>query len=492
MIGAQKIIEKKKEYLLYEKDITKFSNMKEFIARNLVDTSYANRVVLNTLQKYFKDNEIDTKVHTIKGSATSMFRKRINLHKNRDQDYLHHAIDPLIVASIKKLNIFDSYLLKYDLNALYDEKTGELIPVENDDKVLDEKYIRFIQGLKIIANESYMYYIGNIKKEEMSCEPIKISHKINTKANRSVSDQTIYSTRIIKGEEKLIKKYKDIYDPKLTAICEDIINEKYDKYLMHHHDPQTFEKIVDIVMDHYETYKNDSKIYTITSKKDVKNVKLKGENPLYLFKEEHGMIRKYSKKNNGPYVKEMKYIDGNYGNGIDVSHKYCPNNKKVVLQQISPYRTDFYKTLDGKYKMVTIRYCNVFYKESIKKFTIDKEWYEHQKLLKGIDDTCQFVCSLHRDELIGIKKKRYAPYIYDSLKELGFDSRLHHGEYEILKFTATNNDITGRIEVKPIYTYCARQLMPSIGTFVEIAKFSTDILGNVYKVENNILKLEFE
>ena len=52
---------KKKLNLLNEENITKEEVAKKFINRNLVDTSYACRVVLNTLSDYFKDNEIDTK-----------------------------------------------------------------------------------------------------------------------------------------------------------------------------------------------------------------------------------------------------------------------------------------------------------------------------------------------------------------------------------------------------------------------------------------------
>ena len=71
--------------------------------------------------------------------------------------------------------------------------------------------------------------------------------------------------------------------------------------------------------------------------------------------------------------------------------------------------------------------------------------------------------------------------------------KYHNGiQPEILKFTATNDDIGNRIEVKPIYTYCSKQLRLAIGTCVDVKKFSTDVLGNVYEVKNNHLKLEFE
>jgi len=98
---------KKKSYLLTEKDITKYDTVQEFINRNLVDTSYACRTVMNTLRHYFKDNGINTNVHTIRGQATNAFRKRIDLPKDSEEDYFHHAIDALIVASLKKLNLIN-------------------------------------------------------------------------------------------------------------------------------------------------------------------------------------------------------------------------------------------------------------------------------------------------------------------------------------------------------------------------------------------------
>ena len=100
-----KIYEKKKQYLLYEKDITKFDNMKEFINRNLVDTSYASRVVLNTLQDYFIANNIPTKVHTIRGSTTHMFRKRVKIEKDRERECgncsLSTTATPTVVCSFQ-------------------------------------------------------------------------------------------------------------------------------------------------------------------------------------------------------------------------------------------------------------------------------------------------------------------------------------------------------------------------------------------------------
>lgn len=101
---------------------------------------------------------------------------------------------------------------------------------------------------------------------------------------------------------------------------------------------------------------------------------------------------------------------------------------------------------------------------------------------------------MHRDELIGIKRKEGQPYYYDSSTENKDGMACYHDgvSLELLKFAATNNDTTGTIEVKPIYTYCKKQLMPTVASSLMIKKYATDVLGNLYEVKDNKLKLEFK
>ena len=487
--GMKNISSKKRRNLLFSEDITKYSVIQQFINRNLVDTSYACRVVLNTLSDYFKDNGIDTKVHTINGRLTDKFRQQINLPKDRDEDYLHHAIDALIVASIKKLNLLKGYLSQFTLDEMYDEKTGEIKEIPGEESFFDPAYIRYISDLKTIYQQSSQYYRGIIDRSIMAYPPIKISHKINTKPNRQVSDETIYSTRELDGKEMIIQKYKDIYDPKFKALTQDILNGKVERYLMARNDPQTFESIAEIIRHHYEQFKDSKDHYKMKSGK----IELVGENPLTAYKEEFGPVKKYSKKGNGPAITSMKYADGKLGSHIDISQNYRSDHKRVILKQVSPYRTDFYLCSDGKYRFVTIRYKDIFYKAEKQKYVIDREWYLQEKARKKIDDKAKFVCSLHRDELIGITKKYGDKFIYDESTENGGDTLYHDGVHpEILKFTATNNDETNRIEVKPTYTYCKKQLMVAVASFTSLRKFTTDVLGNLYEVKQNVLKMEFE
>ena len=483
---------KKRSNLLDEQDITKEDVARKFINRNLVDTSYACRTVLNTLQHYFKDNEIDTKVHTIRGQSTNIFRKRINLQKDREQDYFHHAIDALIVASLKKMNIVNSYLMHYDYSDLYDEETGEVFDVLPDKQFIDQRYISFISDLKNIYQESNQYNLGYITQEQMHYPLIKVSHKIDTKPNRQIADETIYSTRNIEGQDMLVEKIKNIYDPKEKKAIElvnNIINDDTDKYIMKHKDPQTFEKIKEVVLNHFNDYK-DSKEYYVIDKNG--KYSLKEESPLTSYYNENGAITKYSKKNNGPAITSMKFYSEKLGNHLAISSNYNTNNKKVILKQISPYRTDFYVSPEGKYKFVTVRYKDVFYKETIHKFVIDKNWYHEEKIKKGILEDWRFVCSMHRDELIGLIKPEGKKFVYDASIN-GGQTQYHNGKhYEILKFTATNDDKTNIFEVKPINTICKKQLRPSAGSMLHIRKFATDVLGNIYEVKDNRLKLEFD
>ena len=86
----------KKRNLLYLGN--PIEDVKGFIDRNLVDTRYASRETYNLLKSFFDYHQINTKVKVINGSATSYFRKRAYLPKNRDETYAHHAQDAMIIA----------------------------------------------------------------------------------------------------------------------------------------------------------------------------------------------------------------------------------------------------------------------------------------------------------------------------------------------------------------------------------------------------------
>lgn len=104
--------------------------------------------------------------------------------------------------------------MHYNYSDLYDEETGEVFDVLPDKQFIDQRYISFISDLKNIYQESNQYNLGYITQEQMHYPLIKVSHKIDTKPNRQIADETIYSTRNIEGQDMLVEKIKNIYDPK--------------------------------------------------------------------------------------------------------------------------------------------------------------------------------------------------------------------------------------------------------------------------------------
>ena len=78
--------------------------------------------------------------------------------------------------------------------------------------------------------------------------------------------------------------------------------------------------------------------------------------PFVQYEKETGdIVRKYSKKHNGPRIDKLKYKDGEVGACIDISHKYGfeKGSKKVILESPVPYRMDvYYKELSCRSEAV--------------------------------------------------------------------------------------------------------------------------------------------
>ena len=79
VLKNKKFPPKKKSNLLYGEDITKIDVVKGFINRNLNDTRYASRSILNSIQRYFSCRDCNTTVRVINGMDTQQLRNRIKL-----------------------------------------------------------------------------------------------------------------------------------------------------------------------------------------------------------------------------------------------------------------------------------------------------------------------------------------------------------------------------------------------------------------------------
>lgn len=437
-----KISRKKAENLLFKGDITTSGVQEEFLNRNLNDTSYITSEVLRIIKNYYKNNKIATKVFAVNGATTSFVRKLVGLPKNRTY-HCHHAVDASIIASFSQSKYMEAGLS----NKLYDEETGEIFLNTDMEKI-------FLPIKEKISDQLL---------NKCPISDFKFSYKIDSKPNRSLSDQTLYGTRYIDGQLYAVKKYKNIYDKSGEKLAETLRSGKnIEQLLMYKNDVKTLYHLSKIV----ESYP------------DVKN-------PFAAYKNEHGdFIRKISRKGkNAPKIISIKYVEDKVNICMDLTNKYFPPKSgrgNPVKLQLSPYRMDLYVSTEGKYKFITIRYINVKFKNN--SYQIDEKWYEDEKERKEIDRSYSFANSFYRGDLIKLK--------YADGKEI----------FEVFK--TVNDDKTNKIEnayygmdtVK--YTDGKEkkfQNMLTIGNkIVGVKKYSTDILGNIFEVKDERLKLKWD
>ena len=216
-------------------------------------------------------------------------------------------------------------------------------------------------------------------------------------------------------------------------------------------------------------YRNDIKTYNIL--KDIYEFYKSEKNPFAKYKEEHGPIRKYSKNGNGPEISQVKYIDKQLGNCIDISSNYTLTNstKRVILDSIKPYRIDIYKSNDGIYKMVTVFRNSIREKEDGTNYIYN---YDELKNRKKIQENDEFMFSLNKNDFIEIvKKENDFVGIYTGLK----------------------NEKENLLEFKNIEQATNKRITFSINkSILKMIKYNVSPTGKRSKVLKEDLKLEWK
>jgi len=431
---------RKKQNLLFEEDINKFDVQQEFVARNLVDTAYAARTFQRTLKSFFDSNNIKTKVYAVRGKNTAEIRSLANyrwrkenkdlenqtppLVKNRTE-LKHHAVDAIIVAGLSRQENFNA--LPFIMSE--DKDLQEIIKAKIDYDVRKDPKVK-----KLIKQ------LNNLQENK-----IRFSWKIDSKPNRELSNQTISSTRVYEGEHHVVNTVDNIYEMTKENIKKLFVDNK-EKMLMYQHDIKTY----NLIIKAYKQYKHEEK-------------------PLQAFKDNHGPIRKYSKKGNGPIINKVKYLGNKLGNSLDITHKYITNNKKVVMLNPPVYRVDIY--LSNKlYKPLFIEYNDV--KKINGKYQITKQRYEQLMKKNQIDKNDEFQFSIFRNTIIR-----------------GFNKR-NPNFAEFYRFISVRHQATNRLEVKRIsQTHTDRPEIRITGNIIKLEKYNVSVTGIYQKVEKESLQL---
>ncbi|MGT2772124.1 type II CRISPR RNA-guided endonuclease Cas9 [Streptococcus marimammalium] len=471
VLNLKRIGKTKLNYLLTEEDINKIEVKKKFIARNLVDTRYASRVILNTLQDEFKRLKKETKIAVVRGKFTAHLRYQWRVEEKNRDTYHHHAIDALIIAASANLKLW-----KKMKDRLFDESEKQFVDMETGEIIsIDNKEYK-----ELVFQPPFQKFTDTLNSKEL-WESILFSYQVDSKVNRKVSDATIYGTRKAKigkdkkDEDYVLGKIKDIYS--LDGYDKFIkqYNKDKSKFLMYQKDPKTFENVLEVILRDYP----DSKI-------DENGKKIKC-NPFEEYRKENGLMRKWSKKENGPEIKQLKYYDTKLGNHIDITPDNSRN--KVVLQSLNPWRTDVYFNPETMtYQLMGIRYSDLSYIKSDYGISIEK--YNQIKKQEGIAENAEFKFTLYKNDLLLVKDTKTGEEMLVRFLSRTLPNKKNYVElkpYEKNKFDGNDK----LISVLGVVSGSGRFLKSLAKPNLSLYKVKTNVLGNLFYIKKEELTLKF-
>ncbi|MGM0125644.1 CRISPR-associated endonuclease csn1 [ec:3.1.-.-] [Enterococcus sp. AZ194] len=446
--------------LLFTENINDIEVRKRFIARNLVDTRYASRIVLNELQQFVRGKGMSTKVTVVRGKLTSKLRESWRINKSRESHH-HHAVDATIIAVTPMLKLW--------------ERNAEIIPMKVSENIIDFKTGEIL-GNKTFQSEIYQLpYAHFLENISLMANKIKFHHQVDKKMNRKVSDATIYATRSAKvGKDKknhdyVLGKIKNIYDANDYASFKKLYDKDKSKFLMAQIDPKTFEKLEQIMKD----YPDFDEILQDNGK--VKNVAI---SPFENYRRENGPVTKYAKKNNGPAIKSLKYYDSKIGSKINITPDNA-KNKKVILQSLKPWRTDVYFNSETEeYEIMGIKYADLQFIKG--DYGITDTRYKEIKQEEGVSDSSTFMMSLYRGDRIKVIDQETNESV-----ELLFGSRTLPNQKGYVELKPIDRSKFESKEVVGFYgavTPAGQFIKKFIKKKYRLLKVNTDILGNPFYI----------
>ncbi|MBZ2039787.1 type II CRISPR RNA-guided endonuclease Cas9 [Streptococcus sanguinis] len=470
--ASKALSNKKKDYLLNEEDINKIEVKQKFIERNLVDTRYSSRVVLNALQDFYKLNDFDTKISVVRGQFTSQLRRKWRIDKSRET-YHHHAVDALIIAASSQLRLWKKWnnpLISYKDNQFVDSETGEIITLTDD------------EYKELVFRAPYDYFVDMLGSKKFE-DSILFSYQVDSKYNRKISDATIYATRKAKlGKDKseetyVLGKIKDIYSQTGYDAFIKLYKKDKSKFLMYCKDPLTFEKVIEEILKTYP------------DKEQNENGKEVACNPFEKYRQENGPIRKYSKKGKGPEIKSLKYYDNKLGNHIDITPANSEN--QVILQSLSPWRTDVYFNPETeKYELLGLKYADLQFEKGTGNYSITLDKYYEIKEKEGVSEQSEFKFTLYKNDLLLIKDTKTKEQQMFRFLSRTMPNQKHYVELK----PYDKGNFEGKEKIKVFVTTSNGRCLKGLGKAdLSIYKVQTDVLGNkrFIKKEGDAPKLEF-
>ncbi len=437
---------KKKNNLLKEK-ITE-DELSDFKRRNLTDTQYISRFMLNYIKRYleFSPNSSGSKdvVKSLNGKATDYIRKRWGISKVRANGDVHHAVDAVVIACanrsmIKRISEYSKYHEERFLNpntqkeCRVDKRTGEVIEVGEDRFPMPYEYFRQELEMRCSDNPTLVLHqnpLPNYATDEQ-VEPIFVSRMPRRKVTGPAHLDTIRTLYTENGTDYTLSKTA------LTAL-----------------------KLKDGEIQDYYNPGSDMLLYNALKERLIQfggNAKKAFEEPFYKPKSDNTC---------GPLVKKVK-LQKKATLSVPVQQNTAvANNGSMVRVDV------FYVENEGYYLVP------IYVADTVKAELPNKAITRSDKGWKEMDDN-NFVFSLYPNDLIKVKSKKEMKM---SLVNKKSTLAKNVSSKEFLFYYKTTGISTASITV---INHDNTYTIPSLGVkeLLSIEKYQVDVLGNVTKVK---------
>lgn len=450
--GQSKVFacEKKFQFLISQLDYSDPLIAKDFIARNLVDTRYITKEVLNLLQAFIKNVDQNhplhrTKIKTINGRMTNYYRKLIEINKKHpllrpegiqdgsfDEKGIkqriwngHHAEDAVIICYIALKNPQRNKMIEKVLSGLHSNKFDDIAQswaIEDQDLITK---LRDDLNLKM--------------------PNVRFSRMLEKKQNIQFANETLYGVKVKDGAIKLVDKI-NILERKKDQLAV-IFDEKYQYEIpMKKYDSKTFEALKQIFKN-FESekypFKSASKnqkyvelsIFNQNNQPIVRKIK-----KLKILKAPKDPDQVLWREENKSFYESMNWTElhlfKNQANKYQIipinalTAKFLNNQNQQTKYQLKPYYFD----LLTKYKINQIKPLYIIHRGTIIKDTQNNLYH-----VCGSDNRKMLLDLKRLDGKPNISSKNKGMQDYWSLNKKIIDCQIVHidylgNTYPILKF----------------------------------------------------------
>ena len=329
-ISKLKISNQKRNNFLTTDDVNKYQT--KFFNRNLRDTAYATKEIINQIKLfnlYLKEKTKKTEILTLStpGQLTYKIRDAWQIEKKRDEGKWHHAVDASIVGSVAITDI-----------------GKKIIKLQNDPQYLFFNKNEFVEIPRLLHN-----FTPNEMKNEIcqikSDEDINISVQVNKDVNRSISNANI--SKFVKKDDNyyIIKQINDIYASDLYRNDKKLLDSLFDDddskntLLCQSQNPKLYLLLKNI----YFKYQNNNTNPFLNYCYELMDKDIKDFN--YLF----DGIKTPSKNNKGVLIKKLRYMQrANDPFLLEKNNIAKKDNTFIGLDSVSIYYTSLYWDKNSK------------------------------------------------------------------------------------------------------------------------------------------------